>query len=356
MAGVLTTNVLPLQHSKELDKIFKNTLKESPSEFDKIFKVQQAEKGNRVSRADLSGLGLPSGISEGESVRFDLPAEGNFKQRSYSEFGLGYIITKRKIDDEQFGEMKKLPADLARSMKLLMDIEAMKVFNEGGEDDTATGNGDHAKSKDNVRIWTRHAILNPRIAFTDPGDAANTTAGEITNVAPVAADLSETSFFQMLKYFDRMVDENGYPVVLTPSKLIISMEDKYVAHRLHTQMYGSSVELAGLGGAYSSASGVLGVAADASYQTDVANNIANPANGFVTGWQIIPSRFLSGDGRWFMASDQCDAGFYWKEQPKQTSEQEFDTDNIKYKSKMRFGVWIDEYAHIWGNVNGTAPA
>ena len=351
MAGVIATNVLPLQHSKELDRIFKNTLKESPSEYDKIFKVQQAEKGNRVSRADLSGLGLPSPISEGESVRFDQPDEGNFKQRSYSEFGMGYIITKRKIDDELFGEMKKLPADLARSMKIFMDIEAFKVFNEGGEDDTATGNGDHAKSKDNVRIWTRHTILNPRIPFTDPGDASNPTAGQITNVAPTAADLSETSFFEMLKYFDRMVDENGYPAVLQPTKLLISMEDKYIAHRLHTQMYGSSQELGGLTGQFIAE----GTPADG-LASGITNNLANPANGFVQGWQIIDSRFLASDGRWFMCSDQFDGGFYWKEQPKQTSEVEFDTDNIKYKSKMRFGVWIDEYAHVWGNVNGTSPA
>lgn len=54
----ISSGSLVFQHSKELDKIFKNVLKESKSEYDKIFKVQQAPKGNRRSRADLTGQGL----------------------------------------------------------------------------------------------------------------------------------------------------------------------------------------------------------------------------------------------------------------------------------------------------------
>jgi len=339
--GIIGSTSLPLQHSKELDKIFKNTLKGSQSEFDKLFKVQQAQAGNRVSRADLSGLGLGDEIGEGESVRFDMPAEGNFKQRTYKEYGLGYIITKRMIDDERFGEMKKLPADLARSMKLLCDIEALRVFNEGMTGDA--GSGDHQLGKDSARIWGAHTILNPRVSFVDPGTGAAST-GTLTNMAATGADLSETSFFEMMKYFDRMVDENGYPVVLDVAKLIISKEDKYVAHRIHTQVYGSTIDLGGLSGQITAS----GTATDG-LVTPITNNIANPENGFVNGWSIIDSRFLEDDGRWFAASAQNDAGFYWKQQPKQENETEFDTGNLKYKSTMRFGAWIDEYAHFWGN-------
>jgi hypothetical protein len=43
-------------------------------------------------------------------------------------------------------------------------------------------------------------------------------------------------------------------------------------------------------------------------------------------------------------------GFYWKEQPRQDSEREFDTGNLKYKATMRYGAWCDEYRGVYGNL------
>jgi hypothetical protein len=145
-----------------------------------------------------------------------------------------------------------------------------------------------------------------------------------------------------------MVDENGYPAIMNVQKLLISMEDKYIAHRLHTQMYGSSVELGGLDGQFVAS----GTATDG-LASGITNNLANPKNGFTGGWSVVDSRFLDDDGRWFALADNFDGGFFWKEQPKQTSDTEFDTDNLKYKSKMRFDVCIEEYSQTWGN-GGTA--
>ena len=79
-------------------------------------------------------------------------------------------------------------------------------------------------------------------------------------------------------------------------------------------------------------------------------NAANPANGFVSKWSPFASRYLDNDGRWFFLASEHENYLKWKEQPKQTSENDFDTDNIKFKSKMRFGVWPKEWRGTYCNI------
>jgi hypothetical protein len=148
--------------------------------------------------------------------------------------------------------------------------------------------------------------------------------------------LSETTFSAASEYFRDLVDEDGYPIMYTPSMLLVPSEDEYLAHRLHTQMFGSSIQLAGLfGSAEDTKQGSL--------------NFAKPENGFVGSWQPQVTRWIDPD-KWFMLSDNHDMGFYWKEQPRQDSEREFDTGNLKYKATMRYGAWCDEYRGVYGNL------
>lgn len=325
MADIITRGLLPNQTRKEIDEIYRVQLAEAPSEYDKVLKVQSAPSGPTYFETEITGMGLPTQIAEGEGVRYDVPVEGNPIMRTYKQFGLGYIITDLMLKDELYGKMKKLPADLARSMRILTDIEGLRWYNEAE---------DNSICKDSTAICSNagHALLNDIGAI---GDGNFYTGGRLYNVPTTAAALSETSFKEMLEYYDEMVDENGYPVIQELGTLLIPKEDMYVAHRLKTQMYGSSIEAGGLGGS----------------PYDMQLNVANPENGFTKTFNIVPSRYLE-TGRWFGLSDDHDNGFYWKEQPKQTSEDDFDTDNVKYKAKMRFGVWGNEHRGTYGNIIG----
>ena len=313
MPAVITSRSMPLQVSKELDEIYRVTMAQSPSEYDKLLKVETAPAGATYYSAQVTGIGLPSAIGEGDGVPYDVPVEGNPKMRTYGQAGLGYIITDLMLKDELYGKMKKLPADLARSMRLYMDIEA------GGFVD---GLFDTSVSRDGGYVCGTHALLNDVMG-----------AGSQTNFAAVPAALSETSFKEAIEYFDNVVDELGAPLLLTPGELMISSQDQYLAHRLMTEMYGSSLVTAGL-----------------EKTATAIGNFANPENGFVSKWSALPSRFMDSDsGAFFLRAKEHDMKWYWKEQPKQTSETEFDTDNVKYKAKMRYGMWADEWRGIFGN-------
>lgn len=313
MASMITSKSMPLQVSKELDEIYRVTMAEAPSEYDKLLKVETAPAGPTFYSAQITGIGLPSKIGEGEGVPYDVPAEGNPVMRDYDQAGLGYIITDLMIKDELYGKMKKLPADLARSMRLYMDISAANFID---------GLFDTEKSRDGGYVCGTHALLNDVMG-----------AGSQTNYAGTPAALSETSLKEAMQYFDNVVDELGAPLLLTPDELVVSSGDQYIAHRLLTEAYGTTLELGGL-----------------EKSATALRNTMNPESGFVARWKPLASRFIDSDsGAFFLRAKEHDLKWYWKEQPKQTSTVEFDTDNIKYKAKMRFGIWANEWRGIFGN-------
>ncbi len=316
MPSVITSKSMPLQVSKEIDEIYRVTMAQAPSEYDKLLKVETAPAGPTFYSAQITGIGLPSEIGEGDGVAYDVPVEGNPKMRSYGQAGLGYIITDLMIKDELYGKMKKLPADLARSMNLYRDIEAGAFMD---------GLFDSEQSRDGGYVCGSHTLLNDVMG-----------AGTQTNYATTPGALTETTFKEAIEYFDNVVDELGAPLLLTPGELVVSSADQYIARRLLTEMYGSSLATAGL-----------------EKDANAIKNFANPENGFVPTWSILSSRFLNAGGAatpaFYLRAKEHDLKWYWKEQPKQTSEVEFDTDNIKYKSKMRYGIWADEWRGIFGN-------
>ena len=309
MPSIITSKSLPLQISKELDNIYRVNMAEAPSEYDKLFKVEKAPSGATYYSAEITGIGLPKEIGEAEGVPYDVPVEGNPMMRTYKQAGLGYIITDLMIKDEQYGKMKKLPADLARSMKLMADIESSAYFN--GIDDTE-------KSRDGAYVCSTHSLLNDVIGH-----------GDQTNRAGTYGDLSETTLKAGMEYFDDVVDELGAPLILTPDQLIVSAADQYIAHRLLTEMYGSTLALGGL-----------------EKSATALRNTMNPENGFVARWTPLVSRFITANN-WYLRAAEHDMKWYWKEQPKQDSEVDFDTDSIKYKSKMRYGIWTDDYRAVY---------
>ena len=343
--AVITSRSMPFQVAKEMDDIYRVNLAEWDSEYDKVLKVQSAPAGPHYYQSEITGLdSLPAEISEADGVVYGVPVEGHPIMRRYRQFGLGYIITDLMLKDELYGKMKKLPADLAKAMRVLNDIEGLRFFNQ------AETLGDVTQVKDGLAVCVAagHSLLNDVMDFQQDGSGheANTSAGKIYNIPYTSGDLSETTFRAGQEYYKQMVEENGFKSKLNPDQLVVNYGDSYVAHRLHTQAFGGSAAGAGLASVVTTS----GAAENAHMM-----NLSNPSNGFVKGWNVIESRYMD-DDRWFLNATSVDEGpgFYWKEQPKQTSEVEFDTDNVKYKAKQRFNVWSYEYRGVYGNIDGNS--
>jgi hypothetical protein len=130
---------------------------------------------------------------------------------------------------------------------------------------------------------------------------------------------------------------------MTPNKLIVSSDDRRVAHTLLTQMYGGSVAQSGAGLGY------WGSTAPTSLDGATANiNIVNPKNGGVAAWDIMVSRYLD-TGRWFLQAPEHELQLMWKRAPKQESWFDKKTHNTIYQTRMRYSVFAEDYRGIYGN-------
>lgn len=328
MPNIINSGSAPLTTiNKEVDDIFKRSLADNPAEYSRVLKVGSAPAGPTYYQVESAGLDmLPGQIAEGESVMYASYIEGNPMVRHYFQYGLGYVVTDLMLKDELWGTIKRLPAELAKNMQVFIEIAGMELYNTAESLGVST-----VKDGKALCSSTGHALLNDQL-----------DVGQVYNIPATPGALSETTFKEAQEYYRNTTDENGFPKIMTLDKLVVSINDQDIAHRLHTQEYGSTIDLGGLG---------TGTASNQSDQL----NLANPGNGFVNGWSVDSLRYLDTD-RWFALSNDHDNGFYWKEQPKQTNKMDFDTDNTKYKSKMRFGVWAYEYQGTYGNIIGNPRA
>src|SRR4030042_497216 len=177
--------VFPKHFDRNIAKILFDQGQELPTEYDKIFKIEDAPAGRDYTEAELSDLGELLAIIEGRGVEYDTPVEGNEKTRYYSKFGRGFQITEELYADDLFGNFKKLPKALAKSARNKLETVAWDVLNNGFS--TSLG-------------WDGLAL------FADH-HATLRSATTIDN--KVASDLSTTSLQAAFDYFDNAVDSAG---------------------------------------------------------------------------------------------------------------------------------------------------
>lgn len=318
--SLMSTQGFPKQLSKEIDKMWMEEYTEYPTQYSKIAKQNKAPAGNRFTQSEITGLGLFQSLGEGQSVQYDIPAEGNEKTVRYVKAGLGFQVTEEMIQDEMFDKAKKMSGTLARSSIEYVEQIFWDLFNRGFD-------GTHT-AKDGQPIFdTAHPLLKPLRGVT-------TASNEGT-----AADLSETSLAAGLEYFGQMVDERGMPINNEKARwLIHTPSETFAADRLHTQQYGGAYKTGGL----------------VSTAVSSSLNAVNPKTGFGKGmgngaWQPMEVRWLTDDDAWFLLSPRADFNILWKKKAGLDRKEDWHTGNYLYKSVLRLAAYLYEWRYCYGN-------
>ena len=325
VGNYIQSGTLPLQLRKNIDNMFNSTLEQAPDEVGSIFKTKESVSSNRYTRAEIAGFGLPSEIPEGGVVPYDIPEEGFERSYFFHEYGLGYVVTEIMLEDEQYGRITQLPQALAKSIMVFKNYDCIDLLNNG------ENAGEKYNSKDSLPLFGTHTLLDKRFGDQDT----------LTNETGVDTDLTESSLATGFQFFDNMIDENGYPYSMSANKLIVSKEDRYVAHRLVTQMYGGSYGDGSLG--YWGSSAPTG-----NTPGSTMLNMAKSENGPAPDVSVMVSRYLEA-GRWFLQAPEHELYVMWKRAPKQESWYDKKTHNTIYQSRMRYSVFAEDYRGIYGN-------
>jgi hypothetical protein len=121
---------------KDMYKAERESYKEEPTVYDKIFKVVNNVKGAGDKSTQLLGVGrLERHTVEGQNIKYKSPVQGWEFLVRYWTFSDGIALTKEAVEDTvKLGNLiKDLAATWGRSERICEEDMASTVFNHGGD-------------------------------------------------------------------------------------------------------------------------------------------------------------------------------------------------------------------------------
>ena len=274
-------------------EIFQNMFDLYPSGIEQIFNMQ-ASAHQYEKESYVGGFGLIPKKSEGVAVSYDDIVNGPDTTYTHDTYSLAYRITKEMWEDERYGAIRRMPASLGRSMKITIETDGANQLNNAIS--TATAN----LGADGLSLLnTAHLLMG---------------GGTQKNMLSNTADLHPSSLKQAIIDIAETTDDRGLTLHLMPQKLIIPIEEDWNA----TQILNSQKDPGN------------------------ANNAVNPAQGILTK---IVNHFLTDPDAWFILCTEHYMNWFWRIQPEHYQDNDFDTDDAKFKVRTR---WSRGWTMPWG--------
>lgn len=243
----------------------------------------------------VSGFGLASVKTEGGSVSYDTSQQGFLTRYSHVTYGLGFVITREMVEDDQYDVIgQKRARALAFSMRQTKEIVAANVYNRAFNSSYAGGDGVEMCSDSHP----------------------NVAGGVFANELATAADLSEAALEQAAIDIMNLEDDRGLKIAIMPQSLIIPVDLVFEAERIlySTQRVGTA---------------------------DNDLNALREMGKFPQG--IKPNHYLTDSSAWFIRTNCPDGMKHFERRADDFSmDNDFDTDNAKYKATARYSFgWTD---------------
>lgn len=211
MAGVMVRGGFNNLLKTEMAGVYMGTYKERPLEYPFFLNVADMET-NPEKYQQVSGLGTALEMGEGDTFPLDEAVLGGTKTYEVRNYGLAIEITYRLWRDEKYGVMRDLVAELARAMRHRQEVSGwsllMNAFDNAfpGFDGVSLCNTAHpAYAPGGVAIANRPAV---DIGFGVTGLQAATIR------------------------FEDGVNDRNLPNLLSPSKVLISTLNRYLAREI----------------------------------------------------------------------------------------------------------------------------
>lgn len=250
-----------------LRKIFFETYAEVPEQFSKIYKVN---KSNKATETDY-GLGAfgdwVQRTTNLDTVAYDTLSAGLERTYTHKAFTKGFMIERELYDDEQYRQINKFPAAMARAGRAFVEKEAAKTLNYG--------------------FLNAKAIFDGKALFSSahPLVDSNGTGDNLASGALTADNLKIA-----LRKMRETVDEAGNLINCNPNKLIVPPALEHTAKVLMNSMQSP-------GNDYNDANTLKGA-----LEVIVYDYIGEAAGGSDTAWFV-------------MDSNMAELNFFWRIKP-----------------------------------------
>lgn len=278
---------------------FGQTYDELPTEWDQIFDRETSDKAYEEV-VEATGFGLAPVKPEAASIQYDTDGEGYKARFTHVVYALGYIVTREALDDNQYDVLSRRRArSLAFSMRQTTEIVHANVLNRGFSGSYLGGDG--------VPLFS----------------ASHPTMGGLQSNLLTAADLSEASLEDGLKVVAQVRNARGLNIALRAQKLIVSTGDMFNAERI----------------------------LNSNLRSGTANNDINAvkAMGLLPGGAVV-NHYLTDTDAWFLKTNTPEGLMsFWRREASLEKDSDFDTENAKAKSSMRFSAGWGDWRGVFGN-------
>ena len=272
-------NISYNEHAKEYTFLFDETA--SDKRYEEI--VQEID------------FGLPAEQSEGSSVTYDVTAEGYTTRITNVSYGLGYIVTREELDDNQYMQLssRRAPA-LTMSFNQGKETIGGNIYNRAFDSNYTYGDGKELCATD-------HPLGN---------------GGTFSNELDPAADLSHDALEDLTIQIMGAVNERNLKIRLMPKSLIVPRQLWYEANRI----------------------------IKSTLQSGTPNNDMNTLKNVFPGG-IVLNHYLTDADAYFIRTDVPvgEGLIFQKRIPFEfTQDNDFDTSNAKAKGYERYAFSVHD--------------
>ena len=248
----------------------------------------------------VSSFGLAQIKGEGAGVAYDTMQQGFVTRYTHVEYALGFVITKNMVEDDLYDVVgSKKASALARSMRQTKETIGGNVLNRAFTSTYTGGDGLELCSTAHINV------------------AGGTWQNELTT----AADISEASLEQACIDIGKWTDDRGLKIAVRPQKLIVPVDLDFEANKIMKT----------------------------EYEVGTANNTVNLVRSRFPGGVVV-NHYLTDTDAWFLKTDAPDGMKYWTRRDDAfTADNDFDTDNAKYKATARYSFGWSDPRGIYGS-------
>jgi hypothetical protein len=287
-----------------LNALFGLEYKRYAEEHKEIYEDETSERSFE-EEVKLSGFSTAPVKAEGAAIAYDNAQEAWVARFTHETIAMGFSITEEAMEDNLYDSLSaRYTKALARSMAYTKQIKAAAPLNNGF---TSYNSGD------GVTLFnTAHPLV---------------SGGTNSNRPATNADLNETSLEAAVIQIAAWTDERGLLIAAKPRKLIIPPALMFVATRLlETELRVSTAD------------------------NDI-NALKN--NGSIPDGYTV-NHFLTDTNAWFLTTDVPNGMKHFVRVPLSTSmDGDFDTGNVRYKSRERYSFGVSDPLGIYGSPGST---
>lgn len=281
-----------------LRTIFFDKYNEYPPEYIK-FLNSKTSKRNYEEDYEMSGLGSMLEKPEGNATQYADPKPGTKKRYTHTSFGLGFRCTREMHDDDLYGPAKKMASMLGKAGRIVREVKGVNVL-------------DNAFS-------TSYVGFKAAIALCSASHTTLNGAATLSNTPSAAAQLSMAALEAALIAIDGWEDEDGFPAVFIPKKLIVPSALQFIAEEL----------------------------VQSPLQPESANNAINPISR--KGLEVVVSHYITSTTAWLVQCTEHDMQFIERIALEFQSGDDFDSGDSKYKAYQRFSTGFSDWRGIYGD-------